>query len=245
MEPILYGAIAGVATLFGILLVLRWEKWAVAHSHFVNSLAAGVILGLVFLSLIPEALELSGQAIPFVFAGFLVLYLLETFVVVHSGTEIHYHTPDARGHAGKAYTMFAGLALHSVVDGVVIGAGFEVNHRLGLLAALGVILHELPEGATSFALLAGRVSRRTALILSVIVAVATPVGAAVAAFVLPGLSQTALGAILAIAAGSFLYVGASDLVPETHERKGWLNAVCLLLGACLAYALLHSFEHGH
>ena len=113
---------------------------------------------------------------------------------------------------------------------------------MGLFVAAGVILHELPEGVTSFALMLRSMQRRTALLLSVSVALATPVGAAIALGPLSGLSESGLGVMMAVAGGSFLYVAASDLIPETHERDVLQNAAFLLVGAGLLYFLTILFE---
>ena len=85
-------------------------------------------------------------------------------------------------------------------------------------------------------------SRRTALILSVAVALATPVGAAIALGPLSGLSESGLGVMMAVAGGSFLYIAASDLIPETHEREVLKNVVFLLMGSGFLYLLTVLFE---
>lgn len=115
--------------------------------------------------------------------------------------------------------------------------GFEVDPKVGLLTSLGVILHELPEGVTTFSILIASIKRKTVLKLSVAVALATPVGALISLAFVGGLSEGMVGLLLAMAGGSFLYIGASDLIPETHEEKGFQNAGFLLLGVLLLYSL--------
>lgn len=237
MISLLYASIAGMASIIGTLLVLRWRDWATEHSHAVNSLAAGLILGVAFLGLLPEALEMNDLAIPWVLVGFVAFYTLETFLVIHSGSEIHFHDIHEGSSKSKGWTIFTGLLLHSLIDGVIIGISFEASHQLGLLAAMSVVLHELPEGVTTFAILVQRIRKRTAVILSLTVGVATPVGALLGIVALPGLSSHALGALLAATANTFINVSASDLVPETHTHKGWMNAVTITAGVLLAFAL--------
>ena len=242
MEAVFYSSMAGAASVIGILLVMRWSAWTIEHSHFVNSLAAGVILGVAFFSLIPEAYGLSPHAVHFVFLGFVVFYLMETIVVVHAGPEIFFHRErdqesHAHVHGSQAWMVFAGLFLHSCIDGMVIGVGFEASHELGVMTALSVILHELPEGVTIFVLLITRIKKRSALFLSVVVGLATPMGTLLGLAVLPGMGHSSLGVLLALAAGSFVYIGASDLIPETHTHKGWKNALFFVAGALLAYVL--------
>ena len=179
-----YGLIAGLATLSGIYVMRRKQEWALQNSHYVNSFTAGLILALVFFHLMPEAIELSELAsYPAIFIGFFTFYLLENFVVIHSGSEIHYCLDEDEDESTSPHfasrlglMAFSGLAFHSVIDGIIIGVGFEISPEIGFLAAMAVIIHEVPEGVTSFALI-NRTMPNQANILSIIVAIATPAGA--------------------------------------------------------------------
>jgi zinc and cadmium transporter len=233
---ILYSAIAGLSTLLGIALVIINEERFVRYSHYVNSFAAGLILGVAFFHLFPESLELSESALLYIFLGFLVFYLLESLMVLHSGSEIHFRGKRNPQHT-KGMVMFSGLFFHSLIDGVIIGVGFEIDPKVGLLTSLGIIMHEVPEGVTSFSLLIASIARRTALKMSVAVAVATPLGALISLAFIGGLSASTVGLLLAMAGGSFLYIGASDLIPETHEEKGVANAGFLLFGILVLFSL--------
>ncbi len=235
-STIFYSTIAGLSTILGIIMVILKEKWVLKHSHYVNSFAAGLILGIAFFHLFPESLELAENAVLFIFIGFLLFYLLENVMVLHSGSEIHFKEKSNPQHT-KGMAMFSGLFFHSLLDGIIIGVGFEVDPKVGLLTSLGVILHELPEGVTTFSILIASIKRKTALKLSVAVALATPVGALISLAFVGGLSEGMVGLLLAMAGGSFLYIGASDLIPETHEEKGFQNAGFLLLGALLLYSI--------
>jgi zinc and cadmium transporter len=185
-------------------------------------------------------------ALAFAAIGFIVLYLLETVLVFHSGVEIHFHGTGGDGRErARALVGFSGLLFHSQLDGVIIGIGFEIDEHLGFLTALGVILHEVPEGTTTYSILMGAVGKKAALWMSVAVAVATPVGAVLSLVAIPGMSESAVGGLLAVAAGSFLYVGASDLLPETHGRYGIQNAACLLGGGGLIYVIGRMLHEGH
>ena len=233
---ILYSAIAGLSTLLGIALVIINEERVVRYSHYVNSFAAGLILGVAFFHLFPESLELSENALLYIFLGFLVFYLLESLMVLHSGSEIHFKGKRNPQHT-KGMVMFSGLFFHSLLDGIIIGVGFEIDPKVGLLTSLGIILHEVPEGVTSFSLLIASIARNTALKMSIAVALATPLGALISLAFIGGLSESTVGLLLAMAGGSFLYIGASDLIPETHEEKGVANAGFLLLGILFLFSL--------
>ena len=132
--------------------------------------------------------------------------------------------------------MFSGLFFHSLVDGFIIGVGFEIDPKLGLITALGVISHELPEGVTTFSLLMSSIKKKTALKFSVAVALATPLGAIFSLTFIETLSKEMIGLLLAMAGGSFIYIGASDLIPETHEENGLVDAGFLFLGVLFLYS---------
>lgn len=235
---IFYSTLAGFATIVGVIMVILKEEWVLKHSHMVNSFAAGLILGISFFHLFPESIELSENALLFILIGFLIFYLLENIMVLHSGSEIHFkekHNPQHK----KGMIMFSGLFFHSLIDGVIIGVGFEIDKTVGLLTSLGVILHELPEGVTTFSLLVSSIKRKTALIMSVTVALATPIGALISISFIGRLDETTVGLLLAMAGGSFLYIGAADLIPETHEEKGIINAASLLVGVIFLFTITY------
>jgi zinc and cadmium transporter len=224
---VFYGGLAGVATLAGTYLVLRREEWARKNSILLISFAVGVLLGVAFAHLLPEANALASRAWLFTLGSFLAFYVLEQNIAFHA------HHEDREHSLGT--TAFLGLSFHSLLDGIIIGAGFEVSAALGIVSALGVISHELPEGIsiTSILLHAG-FDRPKTILYSSIVALATPLGAILAWCTLRGLSQEVLGLALAIGAGSFLYIAASDLIPQTHRESSWLNALMVIVGALVA-----------
>lgn len=231
---IFYSSIAGLATILGVILVILKENIVLKYSHYVNSFAAGLILGIAFFHLFPESLELSQNALTFIFIGFLIFYLLESAVTIHSGAEIHFK--EARDFKySKGMVMFTGLFFHSFIDGIIIGIGFEIEPKIGLLTSIGVILHELPEGVTTFSILVNSIARKTALRMSVAVGLATLLGAIISLSFIGALEEATIGVLLAMAGGSFLYVAASDLIPEIHESGRYQNAGFLLLGILFLY----------
>jgi zinc and cadmium transporter len=230
-----FGTVAGLATISGIVLMRSKQKWAIDRSQYVNSFAAGLILALVFFHLMPEASELSEIAFPVMFLGFFSFYLLENFIVIHSGSELHFHESDpCLQHASETNGVmaFTGLSLHSLIDGVIIGVGFELGTEIGILAALAVIAHEVPEGVTSFALINETLPDKS-LLLSVIVAIATPIGALISLIFVRSLTDNMIGILLALAAGTFIYVSASDLIPQTHGTQNLKTMLSFLLGAAV------------
>jgi zinc transporter ZupT len=121
---------------------------------------------------------------------------------------------------------------------VIIGAGFADSAVTGLIATVGVILHEFPEGLSMMAiLLHAGLTRAKALAYSVVVALATSVGAMVSYVALQGIRADILGGLLGIAAGSFLYIAASDLIPETRRQSSPYNVPLVIGGMAILFVL--------
>jgi ZIP family zinc transporter/zinc and cadmium transporter len=220
---LLYGGLAGAATLTGIYLVLRGEHWVHRHTVHLIAFAAGALVALSLLEVLPEASELNAYGMHWALLSFLGFYALEKTVVVHAGhEELEACDPDSEMHRRHSFGVisFLGIGFHSLLDGIVIGAGFAESQAVGILTTLGVTLHEFPEGLSILSILFHAGFERThAVAYSAAVALATPVGAIGAFLFLQNIGPDVLGALLGIAAGSFLYIAASDLLPETHRQS--------------------------
>ncbi len=224
-NTIFYSSLAGLATITGILLVLYFQKTAKKYSTYLISFAAGILITSAFLNLIPESLMLYQKSLIYVLIIFLVFYIIEQFIMIHSCKD-----DKCRIHIIGKMSVF-GIGFHSLIDGLVIGAGFATNPELGIIATLAVIFHELPEGITTMSILIhSNIKRIKAITFSILVAIATPIGAVLTYFFIKNISQSALGILLAIAAGSFIYVAASDLIPETHKKFNKFNILFILIG---------------
>jgi ZIP family zinc transporter/zinc and cadmium transporter len=233
-NTIIYSSIAGLATIIGILIVLLAKEFSRKYSLYLISFSAGILISFGLITLIPESLELNKNSLLYVLFGFLLFYLLEHFIILHP-----YHEPSERQHSvGKIAIL--GLFFHSLIDGIIIAAGFEVSNKLGLVATLAVVAHELPEGITSMAiLLHSKFKKSYAIIYSFLVAIATPIGALITLYFFNEINKEILGILISLAAGSFIYIGASDLLPETHEKYNKLNAFYLLAG--ILFVILINF----
>lgn len=230
LNTLIFGSLAGLATLAGIYLVLWRRNWAEKNSIYLISFASGVLLSVAFLDLIPEAQELSIQALPLILLAFLIFYLLEHTIILHRCRGGRCQGIDPRLH-NLGFISLLGIGLHSLIDGAVIALGFEVSFALGILATFSVILHEIPEGISSISiLLHSGYSKGKALFGSYLVALATPSAAILTYFLARNMSENFLGVGLAFAAGSFLYVAASDLIPEVHREYKILNIFFVVLG---------------
>ncbi len=235
-----YGGFAGLATLAGIYIVLTREAWARRSSIYLISFASGALLAASLLDILPESLELNENAVIYALLSFLAFYVLEQNVVVHAGHEDPDCSEESEMHHRHTLGVisFLGIGFHSLLDGVIIGAGFADSAVTGIIATVGVILHEFPEGLSMMAiLLHAGLTRSRALTYSVVVALATPVGAIVSYVALQGIRAEVLGGLLGIAAGSFLYIAASDLIPETRRQSSPYNVPLVIGGMAVLFVL--------
>lgn len=197
------------------------------------ALGAGNLLGVALLELIPETIAESGTgAAGLILAGYLFIHFFEHIFAphLHFGEETH---GSAVVDAHVTSTALIGLGLHALMDGIAIGAAFVISPGLGVLVFAAIMLHKLPEGFTIASVMkAAGTSRRWALGASGILAVATFAGV---------LMTSILGEfapyLLAIATGSVLYVGATDLMAEANKQEGILNPVMVFIGVGMFFAV--------
>jgi len=227
-----YSLFAGLSTIAGIYLVKRFSSWMSRNSYYIISFAVGVILANAFFDLIPEAQALNVNYLSYILLALISLYILEHFIMIHAC-----HEEKCDIHTLGTISVL-GIGLHSLIDGVIIGVGFGVSFGIGLITALAVIFHELPEGSFTYSILKhDNVPERKSMTYSWLVALATPFGAILTYFFIQNVSAQVLGALLALAAGSFLYIGASDLMPETHKKSSVLNIALVVFGVLFVFGL--------
>ena len=190
-------------------------------------------------------MELTERAPLFIVLAFILFYFFEHHLLIHAGHEEQHHInleiddchDDCclRPHP-MGWVAFLGMGLHSLIDGMIIGTGYEVGQDLGFLAALGVIAHEVPEGIAMLAILLHYGwARKKAIQLTSFVALATPFAAILTYAAISSLSKPLLGDLLAAAGGSFIYIAASDLIPESHRSRGLSATLALTGGIMLAW----------
>ncbi|HEX9709089.1 MAG TPA: ZIP family metal transporter [Candidatus Thermoplasmatota archaeon] len=230
--PILaLAAVAGASDVLGGWLALRREHFD--DPRYIIAFSSGIVVAAVFFELLPEAVagvaeeSLQGQML-LVAAGFFSFYVVEKGLMLHACGE-----PECTTHAYSP-TMVAGMAADNVVDGVGIAAGYLLDPAVGIIVTLVVVAHEIPQGITSAELLKhASWKRRNILIVLFIAGSAYVVGASLASVISPEFYQGAL----AFVTGTFIYIGAADLMGEAHRRFNALVMVSVMAGAALMLAL--------
>ena len=198
------------------------------------SFAAGGILGSAYLDLVPEAIHLigSGQALALQVLGFTVFFLLERLVYWFHGHGhgnahgVHISSDDSRIKVKRyVYLNLVGDAVHNAMDGVVIASSFFAGVASGLATTAAVIFHEIPQEMGDFAILVhGGISKMRALGLNFVTA-ATSVLGAVCAYVFLSPTESQLGTVLAFMGGGFVYLSASELIPEIRREENIVKSL--------------------
>jgi zinc and cadmium transporter len=218
------------------------------------SFATGTLLGAAFLVLLPHALNGAGSPGPHaigtaVLAGILCFFLLEKFVLWRHCHDdpCEMHSPgEASRDAASARLVLVGDGFHNVLDGVLIAAAFMTDHALGVVTAIAVFAHEIPQEVGDLAILMhGGLARSKALWLNLLTSLTSVLGG-VFAWVALGAAMHYLPYALAFAAASFLYVAVADLIPGLHRRidpRAGLEQVLFIAFGVVVVWLTHGRMH--
>lgn len=227
-----------IATFIGGLFALRFRD----KLHLILGFSAGAVAGLALFDLLPEALEHGtayfevGTIALFIALGFFGYFMLDRLILLHT------HEEEGEANASRGAFGALTLAAHSFLDGLAIGIGFQVSTALGLVVAVAVLTHDFSDGINTVNLvLKNGGSWKRAFRWLLVDAVAPVLGALSTLFFT--ISESAIGLILAVFTGSFLYLSASDLIPESHHRHPRaLTTLMTLIGAGLMYIIVRIAE---
>jgi zinc transporter ZupT len=227
------GAVIVLTLGGGLLPLLReWDRRAI---RVMLAFGTGVLLGAAFMHMIPEAIDGLGEhvGVP-VLVGFLLIYVLERFVMLHpcEEEECNFH------HMGMA--AFIGITVHSLIDGFALGAGLTLPNLTAAVTA-AIVLHKLPASlALTGILLHCQYPRRRIAGMIVLFALSTPIGALVSVWLLSGLSGHTLHLAIAFSAGTFLAIATADLLPQIHSApQGRYFNLAALFAGILVMGLSH------
>ena len=219
-------------SLIGIFTLLLKEKTVENIILFLVSLSAGALMGGAFIHLIPESVEVGGSEVfLYVLIGFIMFFFVEK--VLHWR---HCHKERCPIHT-FAYINLVGDGVHNFIDGLIMAAAFLTDIHLGIITTLLVTLHEIPQEIGDFGVLVyGGFSRVRALMMNFISAITAVLGGIIG-FLLYGYVESLTLFLLPFAAGGFIYISASDLIPEIRKdtglRNSMINFTIFLLGILL------------
>jgi zinc and cadmium transporter len=245
---IFFSLIGGVFSLIGGVLMLSHKKLAEALAAYGTPFAAGALLSAVFLDLLKDGLEVSSAntVLLATLSGVVAFFFAERFL--HWFHHHHQH----EGSDPAISLVIVGDTVHNALDGIAIAAAFLISIPTGIVTTIAVAAHEIPQEIGDFGLLLGKgMARLKVLWVNIFSAIATTV-MAVITFALGSSDQLPVGWLIGISAGFLLYIAASDIIPEIHEKTSKkrlfeLQPLLLLLGVIvvgIAIQLAHHFVQG-
>lgn len=214
-------------SFIGALTLFLKEKLLNKILLFLVSFSAGALLGGAFLHLIPEAITKLGaeqgallKIFLYLLLGFCTFFILEQFIRWH-----HHHAMKHPKIIPLSYLILVSDAIHNFIDGLIIAASFVIASPLGVVTALAVALHEIPQEIGDFGVLVyGGFKRIKALLLNFLSAITVIVGG-IAGFLLAGSIGKGIVFLLPFAAGNFIYIACSDLIPEIKHQENFQRSI--------------------
>jgi zinc and cadmium transporter len=232
----LASVIAGAVTTAGIFAIRRFEEWARQNLTYFACFAAGVLISVSFLHIVPTALAMNSQAPIYLFAGYLFMLMFNRFLTAYVCDK-----PQTAEFA-LGLVPLVGIGFHSFLDGIVYSISFSVSMLTGAIVALGMVLHEFPEGIVTYTLLlrSGFSERRSFLLAFISAALTTPLGTFVSYPFISQIGPPLLGLLLAFSAGALIYVGATHLLPRAEREPRRFSLVALAAGILVAIGIIIS-----
>lgn len=239
--------LAGLANILGgYLMVGRKAPFSKRALLSMVGVSAGYLISASFLGLVPEVLEEGKEYALWIVIGYMGVYVMEnlfaSYAHHHHGLDSHEHTlvgtlhkeePLVSSFASMAAVM--GLMIHTFLDGAGIMGAFRLRHSTGFLIFVAVMLHKIPEGGSISAIvLASKRERRDAFLASVLIGMMTVVGG-LSTFVFRQFGRSWEMILISLAAGSFVFVGASNLIPATQKGEYKSTIIFVLFGVMLYY----------
>jgi len=220
-----------IATIFGGYLAFSLRR----HLKLLVAFSAGLLISIAFFDLIPEAFgALPGQTI-FVslslVVGFLAYFILEKFILMHSCFEPH----ECETHSHSGFSGMAGLVLHRLLDGIVLGISLKASPETALMVGIAITIHSVPDGINSVTVLLLKKQKQLVQWLLTVSSVLF-IGFIATFFI--ALPEKVLGLLLGFVAGWFIYLGASDLMPEAHKERSISLLFATICGFAFVIALI-------
>ena len=229
--------VVSLISLIGIFFIGLKEAFLRRILMALVGFASGSLIGGAFIHLLPEALEETGQAIfYYVIVGIVLFFVMEKFIYWR-----HCHDEKCPIHV-FAYLNLIGDGVHNFIDGMIIAASFVVSQDLGVATTLAVIFHEIPQEIGDFGVLVyGGFSRRKALAYNFVSAL-TAVAGSVITYYSASYIQGVERFLVPFAAGGFIYIAATDLMPELHKRNQAKESIVQLLSVLAGIGLMSALK---
>ena len=251
IDVIIFSTLGGLLSLIGGIFLLANKKQAHLLASYATPFAAGALLSAAFLDLLPEANEQGSikRALTATLAGIVLFFLLERFL---RWFHHHHDEHDDKHEDANASLIVIGDTIHNFIDGIAIAAGFLVSVPTGIIVAVAVAAHEIPQEIGDFGLLLKKgFSPKKVLLVNILSAFATVI-AAVGFFSLGSTSIEYLDVALGLTAGFFIYIAVSDIIPEIHKQTNRklarTHTFLLILGVVLVGLVtsqLHNYIDAH
>ncbi|MGB9914218.1 MAG: ZIP family metal transporter [Candidatus Bathyarchaeales archaeon] len=234
--------IISLISLFGALTLMLNDKHLTKILLYLVSFAAGSLFGDAFIHLIPDAME---NTRPPLLASMLIIFgILASFTVERLLQWRHCHIPTSDEHPHPfAYMNLFGDAVHNLIDGMIIAGSYLVSIPIGIASTLAVLFHEIPQEIGDFGVLIyGGFSKKRAVWLNLLTAI-TAIAGAIIAIVLSEVLDGFIPMLIPFAAGNFIYIAGSDLIPELRKdacapEKATAQMIAIVLGVFVMSLLL-------
>lgn len=246
--------LGSIGSLIGGIILLTKEKYAVKISHFLSAFAAGAMLATAFFDLLPEAVEEAEQAgvgvniFLWTFLGFIIFFLLERSIHWSHHHQVDDKFGSRKGPKAIIPLVVLGDSMHNFVDGVVIAATFMVSIPLGIVTSFAVAAHEIPQEIGDFGIMLKAGLKRAKILWINILSAGVALIGAVLTYLMGESLESLLPVFLSLAAGFFVYISASDLIPEIHNEEkrevALIETFILLLGAGVVWFAIFLLEGG-
>lgn len=239
---IIFTVLGSLLALAGGLLLLTRKKLSHTVTHGLAAFAAGALLGASFLDLLPEAFhymeelgveEVEGKIFLFVLMGILLFFLLERFIHWFHHHH-HHHEKEEQALKPVVPLIIFGDGVHNFIDGLVIGATFLVDIRLGIITTFAIVAHELPQEIGDFGILLHEGVKKGKAFFYNFLSQLTAVAGGIVSYFIGSSIEGALPFLIAGTSGFFIYIALSDLIPDIHNenKKGFalIESTLLFVG---------------
>lgn len=238
---IVFGLLMSIISLSGGVIMLFKKQTQTKLLLPLVAFSAGSLIGGAFFLMIPEGLqdfENIKMFFLYLVAGFSLFFILEQFLHYH-----HCEKAESDCRKPMSYLILIGDGLHNLIGGLSIAGLFIIDFRIGFFAWLGAVFHEIPQELGDFAALVhGGWKKKKALLYNFFSSLTFLIGGLITYFIS---SKIDVSFLIPFAAGNFIYIGATDLIPEVNKHKKLKNNIIHFLFFAIGILLMYILSYGH